>query len=419
MNGQDEEVQIDMDSYSQSFAKKYQRLTANRAFPVVGIVILCFMADWIIAAKNQDTIVAIMQKAVAAMTYLRLPEVNGRSIVLPLPAISFFQELTAKECGILVLRYVLEAIPVLLTIIGAWRLFEKADIRGWKIFIPLFHTYYMFEVMDVTGLPVSLLPFAVMYFYWNRDTHELYGFLLCCSLVCLASASLIMLYRLGVRFGHGIGFFFGMLFLFPLFFLILCWDGNVAEPIDRNAKKAARIAAIILSMICCVLIVWQWRPEIKNTFDRILHNNQSVQSLPLRQGDSDRADISETGGEIPYETPVPSLPPREQMKDSEPQTNEKILRQFRRLDEVPMEESASIANVPEEDTSYSAEEPLPEGYVPDSSIPYLGNYHTVCPICNGSGMQYIPNMIYDVNMGWYDAGFYAACGGCGGSGYIG
>lgn len=38
----------------------------------------------------------------------------------------------------------------------------------------------------------------------------------------------------------------------------------------------------------------------------------------------------------------------------------------------------------------------------------------VCAICNGTGQQYIPNLYYDVNMGWY--GGYTVCSGCSGSG---
>ena len=42
---------------------------------------------------------------------------------------------------------------------------------------------------------------------------------------------------------------------------------------------------------------------------------------------------------------------------------------------------------------------------------------TVCAICSGTGQQYIPNLYYDMNMGWY--GGYTICSGCAGSGYIG
>lgn len=41
---------------------------------------------------------------------------------------------------------------------------------------------------------------------------------------------------------------------------------------------------------------------------------------------------------------------------------------------------------------------------------------TPCAICGGVGQQYIPNLSYDMIMGWQ--GGYIACSGCGASGYI-
>ena len=64
-----------------------------------------------------------------------------------------------------------------------------------------------------------------------------------------------------------------------------------------------------------------------------------------------------------------------------------------------------------DDASAPAAAPAP---VPDSAGPAaVPGSRTVCPICGGTGTQYISNMNYDINMGWYDAGWYQACSGCG------
>ena len=51
-----------------------------------------------------------------------------------------------------------------------------------------------------------------------------------------------------------------------------------------------------------------------------------------------------------------------------------------------------------------------------TTSPFTQHQPTVCPICSGTGQQYIPNMYYDQIMGWQ--GGYISCSGCGGSGQI-
>ena len=84
-------------------------------------------------------------------------------------------------------------------IVANWKIFTKAGEPGWACFVPFYSQYLLFKIA------------------WGNG----WLFLLMCIPVANAIVSLIVLYKLSVAFGHGIGFFLGLLFLSPIFILIL------------------------------------------------------------------------------------------------------------------------------------------------------------------------------------------------------
>lgn len=90
---------------------------------------------------------------------------------------------------------------MVLFIIAFWRIFTKAGEPGWGSLIPFYNTYLQFKIA------------------WGNG----WLFLLLLVPVVNVVVALIALYKLCVAFGYGVGFFLGMLFLSPIFTLILAF----------------------------------------------------------------------------------------------------------------------------------------------------------------------------------------------------
>lgn len=87
----------------------------------------------------------------------------------------------------------------ILTIVALWKIFDKAGIAGWKSLIPLYNTYCICKITWGSGwlFLVNFVPVVNFVF------------------------SIVTLFRLAKSFGKGIGFTLGLIFLAPIFLLIL------------------------------------------------------------------------------------------------------------------------------------------------------------------------------------------------------
>lgn len=86
-------------------------------------------------------------------------------------------------------------------VVGMWKLFVKAGKPGWGALIPLYNTYCMFDMAFGNGW-LFLLTFVP-----------------CVNAVFL----IIGCFKMAKAFGKGTGFGFGLMFLAPIFFLILAF----------------------------------------------------------------------------------------------------------------------------------------------------------------------------------------------------
>lgn len=89
-------------------------------------------------------------------------------------------------------------------IIANWKLFERAGEAGWKSIIPILNVYTMFKIVYGSGWKFLLLFVPIL--------GEV-----------LAIAYYI---RLAQVYGKSTGFGIGLLFLMPIFYLILAFDNN-------------------------------------------------------------------------------------------------------------------------------------------------------------------------------------------------
>ncbi|MBP0972648.1 MAG: hypothetical protein J5851_01940 [Oscillospiraceae bacterium] len=86
-------------------------------------------------------------------------------------------------------------------VIAMWKIFDKANKPGWHALIPFLNTYTLFDVIYGNGLKFLLLLVpglnTVLAFF--------------------------MMYRLGKAFNKGTGFILGLIFLTPIFMMILAF----------------------------------------------------------------------------------------------------------------------------------------------------------------------------------------------------
>ena len=92
---------------------------------------------------------------------------------------------------------------VVIMIIAEWKIYEKAGKPGWAVLIPIYNFIVMLEII---GKP----------WWWI--------FLMMIPLVNIIFL-IIVLNDLSKSFGYGVGFTLGLIFLSPIFILILGFGG--------------------------------------------------------------------------------------------------------------------------------------------------------------------------------------------------
>lgn len=131
-----------------------------------------------------------------------------------------------------------------LTVIATWKIFKKAGEPGWKCLIPIYNVYIMYKIVGMAGwfwgiLLVGILGYIVMALdgtsyllietqsssiNFDASAHIPTVIALLVMLVVDIWGSLLYAWRTSKAFGHGFGYFLGLLFFQPIFWLILGFD---------------------------------------------------------------------------------------------------------------------------------------------------------------------------------------------------
>ena len=114
-----------------------------------------------------------------------------------------------------------------LTLVARWRVFTKAGLAGWKSLIPLYSEYCtskiswkttFFWIVLAAGFASGIITGMIE----NGDTVSSFvSFLSSVLGIAITVINLIMNIKLSQRFGHGVLFGLGLMFLPPLFTMIL------------------------------------------------------------------------------------------------------------------------------------------------------------------------------------------------------
>lgn len=88
---------------------------------------------------------------------------------------------------------------ILFVIAAQWKVFVKAGLAGWKCLIPLYGQYCLSKIVFGNGWYFIALFIPILnLIFW-----------------------IVLMYNLAKVFGKGVGFFLGLVFLAPIFLLIL------------------------------------------------------------------------------------------------------------------------------------------------------------------------------------------------------
>lgn len=143
---------------------------------------------------------------------------------------------------------IMSFVASVLIIIGYWKIFVKAGERGWKIFIPVYNVYILYKISGmkkrfwlavIAQLVSSVLMFRVLVLYADNGvdavlnsssaTALFFGALVLSVLALIISV--VQIYKFAKAFGHGVGYFFGILF-FPFVFLLILAFGKSQYVLD-------------------------------------------------------------------------------------------------------------------------------------------------------------------------------------------
>ena len=116
----------------------------------------------------------------------------------------------------------------LLQVIAYWRIFKKAGKPGWHSIIPILNTYdqYALSWKGFWGIVFLGLTFAVVMLSPNGTPAQGKEFLVGVLGFAAGVIDVIASHKLSKAFGHGILFTLGLIFLNPIFMLILGFGGS-------------------------------------------------------------------------------------------------------------------------------------------------------------------------------------------------
>lgn len=116
----------------------------------------------------------------------------------------------------------------ILNVVAYWRIFTKAGEAGWKSLIPVYNTYVQYKLTWNTKMFFVSLVLSLITGTLSMIGGAAENFSYVISLI-LAVIQLTALYKLAEAFGRGILFAVGLVFLNPIFLLILAFSGNRYE----------------------------------------------------------------------------------------------------------------------------------------------------------------------------------------------
>lgn len=122
---------------------------------------------------------------------------------------------------------VIALVWVVLNIAATWRIFTKAGEGGWKSLIPIYNSYVLYDkVWSTVWFWVTLVLNAVVFYTQPQAVAEGASMtaLQMVGAVCMVAGMVLYIllnYKTAKAFGKGIGYTLGLIFLQPIFLMML------------------------------------------------------------------------------------------------------------------------------------------------------------------------------------------------------
>ena len=122
---------------------------------------------------------------------------------------------------------VIALVWLVLNIVATWRIFNKTGEPGWKSIIPIYNSYVMYgKVWSTVWFWVTLVLNAVVFYTQPQAVAEGASMtaLQMVGAVCMIAGMVLYIllnYKIAKAFGKGVGYTLGLLFLQPVFLMML------------------------------------------------------------------------------------------------------------------------------------------------------------------------------------------------------
>ncbi len=115
---------------------------------------------------------------------------------------------------VILMTTIIGIIAAIMAIVGTWKMFEKANLPGWGTLIPFYNIYLFIKLAGRPGrwFLLLLVPFV--------------------NIVI----GLILNFDIAKRFGKGFGYGLGVLFLYPIFAMILGFGDAKYHPVEEISE---------------------------------------------------------------------------------------------------------------------------------------------------------------------------------------
>lgn len=146
------------------------------------------------------------------------------------------QDLTLVLVGFFSILVFISLILLVIYILAYWFILSKAGEPRWKALIPFYSTYTVFKLTWNTKMFALYMGLAVItnILVWMGGTAAVASYLFSLGTMVVSILSCV---KLGLSFGKGPGFIIGLVFLNPIFLLILAFDGS--RYLGPEGKRAA------------------------------------------------------------------------------------------------------------------------------------------------------------------------------------
>ncbi len=134
----------------------------------------------------------------------------------------------------------------IIMIVANWKIFTKAGQPGWMSIIPILNSFIIFKISWKPMMFWIMLGAGALGSLFSTMAGEDGGILAILGIICTLAMLVIGIidtHKFSKSFGHGIGFTLGLIFLSPIFTLILAFGKS--QYIGPNGESTSGVTTTL------------------------------------------------------------------------------------------------------------------------------------------------------------------------------